>query len=127
MPKPDPVMRFATRLHAMKLRSNRSYEALARRVGTSSSSLHRYCRGVTVPSDYDVIARFGRACGATDEEAADLLHCWVLATGPVDRFAVEVPAAVRPPEPAPVLRRPTRFVLLLLAVVAYLARRSVQR
>jgi hypothetical protein len=103
----------------MKLKSNRSYEALARRVGASSSSLHRYCRGVTVPSDYNVVNRFVRACGATEEETAELLRSWVLATGP------EVPA--RTLEPAPVLRRPPGFVVLalLLAFVAYLARRSV--
>lgn len=126
---PDSAKQFATRLHAVKLRSNRSYETLARRIGTSSSSLHRYCRGVTIPSTYDVVARFVRACGATEEEAADLLRSWALATGPAgqaDLVTAEPDRPARPPDPATTFRRPREFVLLGfgLAVVAYLAVRG---
>lgn len=123
---PDSAKQFATRLHAVKLRSNRSYEALARRVGTSSSSLHRYCRGVTIPPTYDVVARFVTACGATEEEAADLLRSWALATGPADLVPAEPDRPARPPDPATTFRRPREFVLLGfgLAVVAYLAVRG---
>jgi transcriptional regulator with XRE-family HTH domain len=74
----DQARQLAKRLQALKARTNRSYEALARRVGVSSSTLHRYCHGETVPSSYEVIARFGMACGASEQEAAELLRYWAL-------------------------------------------------
>ena len=70
---------LARRLQSLKTRTNRSYEALARRVGVSSSTLHRYCRGEVVPPSYDLVARFGAVCGASREEAEDLLRHWLLA------------------------------------------------
>jgi transcriptional regulator with XRE-family HTH domain len=114
-------MQFATRLQALKLRSNRSYEALARRIGASSSTLHRYCRGMIVPSDYAIIDRFAKVCGATDDEATALLRSWVLATGPAEHAAAQ-PAPIQP-------TWPPRFILLglVLAVATYLARRSSPR
>lgn len=72
-------LQFAQRMHALKVRTNRSYEALAHRVGVSSSTLHRYCRGGTVPADYEVVARFVRVCGASRAEAEELLLSWALA------------------------------------------------
>lgn len=73
----DRPARLAEQMHALKVRTNRSYEALANRVGVSRSTLHRYCRGETVPPDYEVIARFGRVCGASKEEIEELLRSWV--------------------------------------------------
>lgn len=70
---------LARRLQVLKVRTNRSYEALSRRVGVSSSTLHRYCSGEVVPPSYEVIVRFGKACGATREEAEELLRHWTLA------------------------------------------------
>jgi hypothetical protein len=133
MPEPDRTSPFATRLLAIKQRSNRSYETLARRVGASSSSLHRYCRGMAIPSNYDVIARFVRACGATEEEVADLRRAWTLVNSSTERF--DRVAAYGPAlriEPRPILRRntwPHGFALLglALAAVTYLARRSTGR
>ncbi len=75
----EHTTQLAKRLQIMKTRTNRSYEALARRVGVSSSTLHRYCRGETVPPSFDVIARFGQACGANSQETTELLRCWALA------------------------------------------------
>jgi transcriptional regulator with XRE-family HTH domain len=80
---PNQVTQFAMRLHAMKLRTGRSYEALAQRVGVSSSTLHRYCRGTVLPPSYAVIARFSQVCGASNEEAAELLRQWILASAGV--------------------------------------------
>jgi hypothetical protein len=121
MEKSDRARQFATRLHTMKLSSNRSYEALARRIGASSSALHRYCRGVTIPSDYAVIDRFAKACGATEKETTDLFRSWVLATASPERATTE-PAPDHPTWP----RRSVLFGLLL-ATATYLARRSWQR
>lgn len=69
---------LARQLQMLKVRTNRSYEALAPRVGVSRSTLHRYCRGEVVPA-LDVVVRFARACGATKQEAEDLLRYWALA------------------------------------------------
>jgi transcriptional regulator with XRE-family HTH domain len=76
----DQARELARRLEMLKVRTNRSYEVLSRRIGVSSSTLHRYCRGDVVPPTYDVVVRFCKVCGATREEAEDLLRCWSLAT-----------------------------------------------
>lgn len=73
------VQRLAAFLRMFKNRTDRSYEALAKRTGASSSSLHRYCAGTKVPSDYGVIQRFAKECGATQEELRELHRLWVLA------------------------------------------------
>jgi transcriptional regulator with XRE-family HTH domain len=69
---------LARQLQMLKARTDRSYEALARRVGVSRSTLHRYCRGEVVPG-LDVVVRFARVCGATKQEAEDLVRYWALA------------------------------------------------
>lgn len=69
---------LARQLQMLKVRTDRSYEALARRVGVSRSTLHRYCRGEVVPTA-DVVVRFARVCGATKQEAEDLLRYWAIA------------------------------------------------
>lgn len=75
----DRAGELARQLQVLKVRTNRSYEALSRRVGVSSSTLHRYCSGEVVPPSYDVVVRFGKVCGATREEAEELLRHWALA------------------------------------------------
>lgn len=75
----DQAGELARRLRVLKVRTNRSYEALSRRIGVSSSTLHRYCSGEVVPPSYDVVVRFGRACGASRAEAEELLRYWALA------------------------------------------------
>ncbi|WET81691.1 helix-turn-helix transcriptional regulator [Amycolatopsis sp. QT-25] len=75
-------------LVALKERSGLSYSDLGRKSHISSSTLHRYCSGVTVPPDYRTIAAIATACEATDQDLADLLRRWHVANGQV---AVETP------------------------------------
>jgi hypothetical protein len=63
----------------MKERSGRSYEALARRAGTSSSAVHRYCTGRTVPASFEVLQRLGGACGMNRAELLELHRHWAVA------------------------------------------------
>jgi hypothetical protein len=85
---------FAERLRALKDRSGRSYHALGKRCGVSSSTLHRYCTGGGVPAEFLVVDRFGKACGAGGEELAELRRLWMF-------------ALVRP-EPEPAVVTPVR-------------------
>jgi transcriptional regulator with XRE-family HTH domain len=70
---------FANLLQELKDRSERSYDALARRVGVSSSALHRYCSGTTVPNDFEIIERFGRICRLNRDELLELHRRWAVA------------------------------------------------
>ncbi|WP_328414187.1 helix-turn-helix domain-containing protein [Streptomyces violaceus] len=71
--------RFAALLRALKSRSGMSYEALARKSGLAGSTLHRYCRGTSVPQDYGNVHRLATVCGATPEELRTLHRLWALA------------------------------------------------
>jgi len=71
--------RLSAFLMMFKNRTDRSYQALARRAGVSSSSLHRYCVGTCVPTDYGTVQRFARECGATQPELRELHRLWTLA------------------------------------------------
>ncbi|MET7761009.1 helix-turn-helix domain-containing protein [Streptomyces sp. NPDC005393] len=73
------VDEFAELLRELKGRTDRSYAALAARSGVSGSALHRYCSGASVPGAYEVIARFGKVCGASSEELLELHRRWALA------------------------------------------------
>lgn len=66
-------------LTTLKMRSGRTYEALARRIGISRSALHRYCSGQGVPADFVTLERLGRACGANRSEISDLHRRWGIA------------------------------------------------
>ncbi len=70
---------FAALLRMLKNRTDRSYEALAKRTGISGSSLHRYCAGTKIPVDYGAIQRFAKECGATRPELHELHRLWALA------------------------------------------------
>ncbi|MGW3042031.1 helix-turn-helix domain-containing protein [Kitasatospora sp. NPDC001159] len=70
---------FAGMLRELKERSGRSYGALATRLHVSTSTLHRYCNGAAVPSEYAPVERLARACGATDEELVELHRRWIVA------------------------------------------------
>ncbi|GAA3358114.1 helix-turn-helix domain-containing protein [Streptomyces antimycoticus] len=87
------VEEFAELLRELKSRTNRSYAALATRSGVSGSALHRYCSGTSVPGDYEVIARFGKVCGASSEELLELHRRWVLADAERKRDVSRAPAA----------------------------------
>ncbi|GHD22779.1 peptidoglycan-binding protein [Streptomyces violarus] len=71
--------RFAALLRSLKSRSGMSYEALARKSGLAGSTLHRYCRGTSVPQDYGSVHRLATVCGATPEELRTLHRLWALA------------------------------------------------
>ncbi|WP_042371749.1 helix-turn-helix domain-containing protein [Streptacidiphilus neutrinimicus] len=70
---------FATLLRELKERSGRSYGQLAMRLHVSTSTLHRYCNGAAVPTDYAPVERLARLCGATPEELVTLHRRWLLA------------------------------------------------
>ncbi|MFE1440597.1 helix-turn-helix domain-containing protein [Streptomyces sp. NPDC058739] len=71
--------RFAALLRSLKSRSGLSYDALARKSGLASSTLHRYCRGTSVPQDYGSVHRLATVCGATPDELRTLHRLWALA------------------------------------------------
>ncbi|MGW1772120.1 helix-turn-helix domain-containing protein [Streptomyces sp. NPDC002104] len=71
--------RFAELMRGFKERSGRSYGTLAKRLHSSNSTLHRYCSGAAVPTDYAPVERFARVCGASAEELLALHQQWLLA------------------------------------------------
>ncbi|MGW2914322.1 helix-turn-helix domain-containing protein [Streptomyces asoensis] len=75
----DDVAEFALLLARLKDRTDRSYAALARRLGVNASTLHRYCAGEAVPLDFSRIERFAVLCGASAEERVELHRRWILA------------------------------------------------
>ncbi|MEU3933131.1 helix-turn-helix domain-containing protein [Streptomyces sp. NPDC029044] len=92
--------RFAALLRSLKSRSGLSYEALARKSGLAGSTLHRYCRGASVPQDYGSVHRLATVCGATPDELRTLHRLWALADAA--RAAAErgaVPEAAGSTEP----------------------------
>ncbi|MGW3326610.1 helix-turn-helix domain-containing protein [Streptomyces virginiae] len=97
---------FARLLRELKERAGLSYGALARRLHTSTSTLHRYCNGEALPAEFAVVDRFARACGATQGEAMDLHRAWLLADARrragTAAQPVPVPVPVPEPEPEPV-------------------------
>ncbi|MFH9685415.1 helix-turn-helix domain-containing protein [Streptomyces sp. NPDC017413] len=70
---------LAERLSALRERSGRTYAALARRIGVSGSTLHRYCTGRTVPAEFAPVERLARLCGAPAAEREALHRLWILA------------------------------------------------
>ncbi|MGW6783396.1 helix-turn-helix domain-containing protein [Streptomyces sp. NPDC054987] len=70
---------FARLMRELKERGGLSYGVLARRLHTSTSTLHRYCNGEALPVEFAVLDRFARACGASAAEAVDLHRAWLLA------------------------------------------------
>jgi hypothetical protein len=103
------VQDFAVYLRTLKDQADRTYGALAKRTGMSSSALHRYCNGEGVPLDFAPVERLGRACGASREELRELQRRWVLADavrnrapGLAEPVAEPVPGPVPEPVPGPV-------------------------
>ncbi|RLV08670.1 transcriptional regulator [Streptomyces griseocarneus] len=68
--------RFAELMSELKERSGRSYGTLAKRLHSSNSTLHRYCNGATVPTDFAPVERFAKVCGATADELLVLHQRW---------------------------------------------------
>lgn len=101
---------LAMQLSVLKQRSGLSYADLGRRVHSSSSAVHRYCTGDSVPANYQIVSDIARECAATDAELNDLLRAWRVATG------TERPAPPRPLKPS--WRRWPVGLAALSAVVA---------
>jgi plasmid maintenance system antidote protein VapI len=132
------IEEFAALLRELKERSGRSYGQLAARLHVSTSTLHRYCNGAAVPTDYAPVERLARLCGATPEELVTLHRRWLLADAarreperPVETAepAAPVEPAEQPepveeaPEPCQPVetgapRRSRRSVVVLSAVAA---------
>lgn len=103
---------FARLMRELKERGGLSYGVLARRLHTSTSTLHRYCKGEAVPAEFAVVDRFARACGAGREEAVELHRAWLLADA--RRRAPAVTEAV----PSPVVALPSSPVAVSSPAVA---------
>ncbi|WP_328873032.1 helix-turn-helix domain-containing protein [Streptomyces sp. NBC_00287] len=97
---------FAALLRELKDRSGLSYGVLAKRLHMSTSTLHRYCNGDAVPTDYAPVERLARLCKASPGELVELHRRWVLAdagrgqrkgTEEASAPAAEVPAEELPP------------------------------
>jgi Helix-turn-helix domain len=72
----EDIARFAESLRRLRERSGRSYAALAGRLHVSAFELRRYCAGDAVPTQYALVERFARLCGASREELAALHLRW---------------------------------------------------
>lgn len=70
---------LAELLRALKERSGRSYGVLGKRLHVSTSTLHRYCNGTAVPTEYAPLERFARVCGASADELVEVHRRWILA------------------------------------------------
>ncbi|MCC3766705.1 helix-turn-helix transcriptional regulator [Streptomyces sp. UNOC14_S4] len=68
--------RFAELMSELKERSGRSYGTLAKRLHSSNSTLHRYCNGAAVPTEFATVERFAKVCGATADELLVLHQRW---------------------------------------------------
>ncbi|MFG3055809.1 helix-turn-helix domain-containing protein [Kitasatospora sp. NPDC048239] len=97
---------FAAMLRELKDRSGRSYGTLAARLHVSTSTLHRYCNGAAVPTEYAPVERLARVCGAGADELVELHRRWILADAARRRepggAAARAGAAESAPEPQPV-------------------------
>ncbi|MFD7114037.1 helix-turn-helix domain-containing protein [Streptomyces microflavus] len=70
---------LAERLRELREGSGRPYASLARRIGVSGSTLHRYCTGQTVPAEFAPVERLARLCGRSGEEREALHRLWLRA------------------------------------------------
>ncbi|WP_435834433.1 helix-turn-helix domain-containing protein [Streptomyces antibioticus] len=91
---------FAELLRELKDRSGLSYGTLAKRLHMSTSTLHRYCNGDAVPTDYAPVERMARLCKASPDELVALHRSWVLADAGRGKKGAE-PVSEREPEPEP--------------------------
>ncbi|MFF5654498.1 helix-turn-helix domain-containing protein [Streptomyces collinus] len=130
----DTAAGLGEMLRSLKERAGLSYGALAGRLHLSTSTLHRYCTGDSVPAEFAPVERFGRICRADPEELLELHRRWAVAdearrgrgASPSEGAQVPVPAPVPVVQSPPTVAEPTprarqlvsRYVLLGAAVVA---------
>ncbi|MCS7475825.1 helix-turn-helix domain-containing protein [Umezawaea endophytica] len=110
--------KFAAYLRALKARSGRGFDRLAKQAGISGSSLHRYCSGLSVPADYRVVHSFAKACGASAEELRELHRLWALADADKDAVAGPdaTPGTADPPRRTATSRTTVLFAVLVTLV-----------
>ncbi|MBK3577817.1 helix-turn-helix domain-containing protein, partial [Streptomyces sp. MBT65] len=104
MATPEETAEFAALIRELKDRSGLSYGVLAKRLHMSTSTLHRYCNGDAVPTDYAPVERFARLCKATPEELVEAHRRWILADGARQRerkAATATPTAPPAPQARP--------------------------
>ncbi|MFI5640781.1 helix-turn-helix domain-containing protein [Streptomyces goshikiensis] len=109
MPEDTAGSGFARLLRELKDRSGLSYGTLAKRLHMSTSTLHRYCTGDVVPTEYAPVERLARLCKASPEELLELHRNWVLAdtnrtrrgAGEAEGPARAAAAPATPPSPSP--------------------------
>ncbi|SPE54029.1 hypothetical protein SNS2_2447 [Streptomyces netropsis] len=89
---------LAELLRSLKERSGLSYGVLAKRLHVSTSTLHRYCNGSTVPTEFAPVERLARLCKATPEELIQVHRQWILADAARGR---KPSTATQPEGPAP--------------------------
>ncbi|MFJ3235550.1 helix-turn-helix domain-containing protein [Streptomyces sp. NPDC086787] len=92
---------FAELLRELKDASGLSYGVLAKRLHMSTSTLHRYCNGDSVPADYAPVERLARLCKATSEQLVELHRRWVLADADRGRKAGDPAPSAPAPTVAP--------------------------
>ncbi|GAA2676339.1 transcriptional regulator [Streptomyces lunalinharesii] len=80
---------LAALLRELKERSGLSYGALAKRLHTSTSTLHRYANGTAVPTEFAPVERFARACRAAPEELVEVHRRWIVADAARGRRGAE--------------------------------------
>ncbi|GAA1165587.1 hypothetical protein GCM10009664_36890 [Kitasatospora gansuensis] len=90
------------------MRSGLSYDRVGKKANLSRSSVHRYCNGGTLPTEFGIVERIARVCGGTREEVDKLYQLWSNA------------GEKQPPmeEPTPVARRKLRRLIPLAAISA---------
>ncbi|MDX3230411.1 helix-turn-helix domain-containing protein [Streptomyces sp. ME19-01-6] len=81
MERTEGARELATALAGLKERSGLSYKELARKVFTSSSTLHRYCSGKGIPGEYETVLKIATECKAEPDELNRLLQYWKAAKG----------------------------------------------
>ncbi|MFJ9893700.1 helix-turn-helix domain-containing protein [Streptomyces sp. NPDC091280] len=96
----DETADFAALIRELKDRSGLSYGVLAKRLHMSTSTLHRYCNGDAVPTEYAPVERFARLCKATPDELVEAHRRWILADGARQRERKSTTTAT-PPTPTP--------------------------
>ncbi|HET6703965.1 helix-turn-helix domain-containing protein [Amycolatopsis sp.] len=89
---------LAELLEELKRRSGYSYERIGVKTHLSRSTVHRYCRGSSLPAAFAPLERIATVCGADRGELSKLYRLWERADVARGNAATSAPF---PPEPAP--------------------------
>ncbi|OUC91708.1 helix-turn-helix domain-containing protein [Streptosporangium minutum] len=79
MSEPAAAEDLASYLRGLKNKTGRSYDTLAKRLGISKSTLHRYCSGESVPPRFTLLEQFAKECKANRHELTELHRRWLSA------------------------------------------------